>query len=181
MSLGLAFRAFFATLFQKQVAQRVKLALQAPDQQSSALKVDEPAKLSVEPPERKEVPPKRSDALTLISSLQREARLLDLIMEPLDQFEDAQIGAAAREVLRDSRKTLERMFAIAPVANVEEGDSLEIPESPSPSKYRLVGSATARKGLVTHRGWQATKIEIPKWTGMSSEALMLAPIEVETK
>jgi Domain of unknown function (DUF2760) len=101
-------------------------------------------------------------------------------MEPLDQFEDAQIGAAARDVLRDCRKSLERMFAIIPLAESDEGAKLEIPTSPSPAMYRVVGTAAIRSGSITHRGWQATKSEVPKWTGSTKESLLLAPIEIDT-
>ena len=41
-------------------------------------------------------PPARSDAISLIAALQREARLLDIVTESLDGYTDAQIGAAAK-------------------------------------------------------------------------------------
>ena len=40
----------------------------------------------------------------------REARFVDLVNESLDGYSDAQIGAAARDVLRDSKKVLDRLF-----------------------------------------------------------------------
>lgn len=125
--------------------------------------------------------PKRSEAVTLLSVLQREARLVDLMMEPLEDFQDAQIGAAAREVLRDCRKVIERLFDVQPLAAVDEGESLDLPENPSPAMYRLVGNSAVKKVVVTHRGWKAAKCELPKWAGSNSEALILAPIEVEPK
>ena len=59
-------------------------------------------------------PPKaaRSEAITLLATLQREARFVDFIKEPLDGYSDAQIGAAARDVHRDCGKVLDRLFAI---------------------------------------------------------------------
>lgn len=181
MSLGLAFRAFFAVLFNQTVAQRVVIALQPPHPDVSPGSQEPSSELKKTTPKPAVAPSKRSDSLTLLSALQREARLIDLVMESLDTFEDAQIGAAAREVLRDCQKTLGRMFAIEPLATVDEGESLEIPDSPSPAMYRLSGSVASKstRGTITHRGWQATKCEIPKWTGDVSEAKVLAPIEVE--
>ncbi len=184
MSLGLAFRAFFAVLSGKEVAGRVKSALETPAKAAGeALPAPQKSTPAATPAPTKpaESTPKRSEALTLLSALQREARLVDLIMEPLDGVDDAAIGAAVREVLRDSQKTLNRMFALQPLAEKEEGDSIPLPANPSPLMYRVVGNASsgATKGTVTHRGWKATKCEVPSWTGASAEAQVLAPIEVE--
>ena len=183
MSLGLAFRAFFAVLSRRESAERVRAAL-APPASKMQENLPAPAKSAEKPSATTakpvDAPPKRSEALTLLSTLQREARLIDLVMEPLDGVDDAAIGAAVREVLRDSQKALNRMFALQPLADEEEGASLSLPASASPALYRLVGSATsATRGSVTHRGWRATKCEVPKWTGSPSESNVLAPIEVE--
>jgi hypothetical protein len=111
--------------------------------------------------------------------LQREARLVDLICEPLDSFSDAQIGAAAREVLRDAQKALERMFAIAPLSEAEEGNETSIPANHSPIRLRLVGKSQGQRGTIVHRGWKATCCELPTWQGDKSDAMILAPTEVE--
>jgi Domain of unknown function (DUF2760) len=183
MSVGLAFRAFFAVLFNSQSAARVRSVLENPETGGvGQAKIEKkPAESASQMPKQEIAAPKRSEALTLLSALQRESRLVDLVMEPLDQFSDAQIGTAARDVLRDSRKTLERMFSISPLASEQEGDRINLPDSPSPARYRLAGAASSnpRNGTVVHRGWQATKCEIPKWTGNASDALVIAPVEVE--
>ncbi len=183
MSLGLAFRAFFAVLSGRESAERVRAALKAPaaKTQETLLAPTKSAEKAISVASKPvDAPPKRSEALTLLSALQREARLIDLVMEPLDGIEDAAIGAAVREVLRDSQKTLNRMFALQPLADEDEGDTLELPASPSPAMYRLVGnSPSSTRGTVTHRGWRATKCDVPKWTGAASESNVLAPIEVE--
>ena len=183
MSLGLAFRAFFAVLARRESAERVRSVLNAPatrPQETLPPPAKSPEKPNATMAKPVDTPPKRSDALTMLSTLQREARLIDLVMEPLDGVEDAAIGAAVREVLRDTQKTLNRMFALQPLADELEGDSINLPTSPSPAMYRLVGSATsATRGSVTHRGWRATQCEVPKWTGAASESNVLAPIEVE--
>ena len=68
-------------------------------------------------------PPKaaRSEAITLLATLQREARFVDFIKEPLDGYSDAQIGAAVRDVHRDCGKVLDRLFAIRSLVDQEEG------------------------------------------------------------
>ncbi|MEQ1828423.1 MAG: DUF2760 domain-containing protein, partial [Pirellula sp.] len=122
----------------------------------------------------------RSDALTLLSTLQREARLLDLVCESIDEYSDAQIGAAARDVLRDSRKTLDRMFGLKPLLVSREGDTIEIPADHSPMRWRIVGKESSRQGTLSHCGWQATKTELPQWSGNADDALVIAAAEVET-
>lgn len=188
MAIGLAFKAFFQVLFKKEVAQRVATALAAP-----AADTAETPKLTKKPdtsPTAKPPQPTpaststtsaRSDALTLLSTLQREARFLDLVGESLDGFEDAQVGAAARQVLSDVRKSLDRMFALAPIAREDEGSSLDIPRPASPTRYKIVGrgSDQAKRGTLVHRGWQAERSQLPSWNGSRDDALVLSPIEIE--
>ncbi len=173
MAVGTAFRAFFAALFNSEVSKKIDAALAGtPDTKAieSAPKAVEP---KPEPPK-----PSRSDAITLLSTLQREARLLDLVQESLDQFSDAQIGAASRDVLRDCRKTLDRMFAIEPLSDIDEGQPMDVDEKVSPARIRATG-ASHGKGTVVHRGWKATACEIPSWSGSRNDAWILAPTEVE--
>ena len=183
MSLGLAFRAFFAVLSRRDAAERVRSALETPvtPAKPTLPGPEKPAAAPAPAPKPADAPPKRSEALTLLSTLQREARLIDLVMEPLDGVEDAAIGAAVREVLRDSQKTINRMFALQPLADKDEGESLDLPASPSPASYRLMGntSGSASRGTITHRGWKATKCEVPKWTGSQNESQIIAPVEVD--
>jgi hypothetical protein len=191
MSLGIAFRAFFAALLNRATADRIRAALQSPSadpgkldesSRSAANKSSQAAASDRQQPGAQSIGksiPARSEALTLLSTLQREARLVDLICEPLEQFTDSQIGAAAREVLRDSRQTLDRLFAISPLAEQSEGDSIDLSAGQSPSRVRRVGKSQGTSGVVVHRGWQATKCELPEWQGDRRDALILAPTEVE--
>lgn len=192
MSLGLALRAFFSVLFKPQVAQRVRQALlDSRSLQSSESIVGSDVDHSTKPqgqpiassPKKVSSSPSaaRSEAITLLSTLQREARLVDLICEPLEEFSDAQIGAAAREVLKDSRLALDRLFGIKPLAEQEEGQSTDVNSSLSPTRVRLIGKATGSRGVIVHRGWQATKCEMPIWKGDRSDSLILAPTEVEVQ
>lgn len=124
----------------------------------------------------------RSDAIALLATLQREARFVDLVSESLDDYSDAQIGAAARDVLRDSKKVLERLFALQPVATTEEGKPIEVPAGYDAGCYRLTGNISHQPpltGQLTHAGWQATKCDLPAWTGKPEVALIIAPAEVQ--
>jgi hypothetical protein len=171
--IGLAFRAFFAILFNREVGERAPSLFE--DKLLPKVTTSEPAP----PAERKPARPARSEALTLLETLQREARLIDLCQDSLDAYSDEQIGAAARNVLRDSGQVLTRLFALQPVAS--EGEPLEIADGFDPARYRLTGNVARPpyRGRVTHGGWQATRCELPHWTGTKDSAFIVAPAEVE--
>ena len=183
-SVGLAFRVFFKTMFSADVAQRVRAVLdgeplpkitagEESKHQGAEAKLRSPA---LEPP------PKRSEAITLLAALQREARLVDLVQQPLAQFTDEQIGAAARGVLGDSAAVLARFFALKPVLRENEGDSISVPAGYDPGRYKLSGNVAGNppySGKLSHAGWEATTVNLPTWTGNKTSALIIAPVEVE--
>lgn len=189
MRLVLAFRSFFSVLSSRDTAKRVELALAKVDatvpkiasQTAQTSPTAEPAvKVTSKPSPVKTASASRSDALTLLSTMQRESRILDLISESLDQYSDAQIGAAARDVLRDLHKSIDRVFSLKPLATTQEGEKVSIPENASPSQWRIVGNANQRTGVLTHAGWKASKLELPQWTGSNDESMIVAAAEVET-
>ena len=144
--------------------------------------VAEPAPASPRPAEKpKPVAPTRNDAISLLATLQREARFLDIVKEPLGDYSDAQVGAAARDVLRDCEAVLDRMFKIKPIVEQAEGDTVELPADTSAGQFRVTGQggADAKSGSLVHHGWQATQCELPKWTGDEESALIVAPAELE--
>jgi len=124
----------------------------------------------------------RSDALTLLSVLQREARLIDFLKEEITAYDDAQIGAAVRDVHRDAAATLERLFALRPLMNEPEGSEIPLTSTPDTARIRLVGNLGATppaRGRLQHAGWQATKQDLPQFTGQPSNASIVAAAEVE--
>jgi hypothetical protein len=128
--------------------------------------------------------PARSEALTLLSVLQREGRLVDFLKEPIASYTDAQIGAAVRGVHEDCGKVLDRLFAIEPLRTENEGEPITIPGGFDPAQVRLVGSIPDQgpfKGALQHAGWRASKAELPEWKGREGSALVIAPCEVEVK
>ena len=124
----------------------------------------------------------RSDALTLLSVLQREARLIDFLKEEIGGYADAQIGAAVRDVHRDAAATLERLFALRPLMDQPEGTEISLSANPDTARLRLVGNlggTPPSRGRLQHAGWQATKQDLPQYTGAASSAMVVAPAEVE--
>jgi hypothetical protein len=178
MAIGTAFRAFFGCLFNAEASTRVKAALA---DNSAAIA---PPEKEVVKPKAPPVPPKpaRSEALTLLAALQREARFVDFLQESLDGYPDAQVGAAARDVHRDCREVVERMFAIRPLRKEEESSEVEVPTGFEPELYRLVGDVSGEgpyKGRLAHHGWRASKCETPQWNGSKEAADVVSPAEVE--
>ena len=176
-----AVRAFFRILFDRKVAAEAALLLTgstaaAPTTPSQASK---PAAAPAPPAPKR---PARSDALTLLAALQREARLVDFLQETLDGYSDAQIGAAVRDVQRDARSVLSRLFDLRPLTDSAEGASLQVPAGADAMRYRLVGNVAGSppyRGVVRHHGWKAGKCELPEWTGSADSQSVVAPIEVE--
>ncbi len=184
--IALAFRVFFAVLFNAVAADRMRAALDShaapsadatstsgPDTRSSAAKPAPPARPAA---------PARSEAITLLATLQREARLIDFLQERLDDYSDAQIGAAVRDVHRQAGDTLRRLFDLAPVADGEEGAMIDVPAEGGAARFHLVGAvggSGARRGALRHKGWRATRCQLPEWTGEESAKFIVAPAEVE--
>lgn len=178
MRLILAIRVFFAALFSSAAAERIKAALESSSLPTTDQKPQEPKPARPETPKK----PAQSEALTLLAALQREGRFVDLTQESLDEYNDEQVGAAARDVLRDCRKVLDRLFKLAPVVAEEEGAKVEVPVGFDTGRFRLTGNVAGQppfNGSLVHHGWEATKYEIPQWSGSDQAARVVAPAEVE--
>jgi hypothetical protein len=189
MRLWLAIRVFWAVLLDSSIANRVSDVLASPavapakvEPNQTLSRGSQPATV-IEPKRTPSAPSSvRSDAISLLSALQREARLLDLVQEPLGNYTDAQIGAAARSVLRDSAVVLERLFALRPGTTQEDGSEIEVPRGYDPLQYKLVGQVSGDPpfhGKLAHHGWTASRCELPAWSGSARAAQIVAPIEVE--
>jgi Domain of unknown function (DUF2760) len=176
--IGVAFRAFFAALGNADMARQIEAALAG----GVVPKIDAAERTQQTPPRAEPAKPARSEAITLLAALQREARLVDLVQQPLGQFSDVQIGAAARNVLADSAAVLNRFFELQPVTAAEEGASLDVPNGYDPNRFKLAGTISGNgpfRGQLVHHGWQATTVKLPSWTGSKDSALVIAPAEVE--
>ncbi len=172
--IGLALRAAWRTLRDAAFAETVAAGL-------SGAPADE-TRPAAEPPPAPA--PARSEALTLLAALQREARLLDFLMEPLDGYPDAQVGAAARDVHRDSARVIRRMFDPQPLRAEEEGRAVEVPAGYNAARIQLTGPATGEppfRGTLRHPGWEAAACDLPVWNGKPDDTRILAPAEVDTR
>ncbi len=183
MSLGTAFRAFFAALGNKQTSEAfLKILNGEPVDNQNILiapSIKSTSKVDVGSPSF--VEPARSEALTLLAMLQREARFVDLVQEPLDQFSDAQVGAAARPCLIQCRQTLQRVFDLIPLTEQAEGSTVAVPLNASALRYQWLGNGEqSSTGRLVHPGWLANQSELGKWTGSPSDAKVIAPIQIQS-
>src|SRR5438132_13537885 len=98
------FRALFRIWSDEDFAKKIAQMLDA--ETSTGLEQQPPAAEPLEPE------PVRSEALSLLAVLQREARFVDFIKEPISSYTDAQIGAAVRGDHKDCADVLDRFFEI---------------------------------------------------------------------
>jgi hypothetical protein len=117
-------------------------------------------------------------AVQILSVLQRDARLVDFLMEDISAYSDEQVGAAVRDVQQQSRRTLERYLKLQPVIDGVEGDFAKT-NALEASQVKLVGnvppSGKAPGGVLRHKGWQAEKVDLPSLPPGN----VLAPAEIE--
>jgi hypothetical protein len=175
MRLSIAIKAFFAALFDQQKAAQIERLLAGQPAVSGPI-ADPDAGRPRQPVQQ---PPPRDPAVILLATLQREARLVDLIHEDFAQYSDAQVGAAARPCLQQCADVLNRLFELKPVVVASEGESVDIGRNASPMRYQWIGEGTAESGKLVHHGWQATKVELPKWSGEVADANVIAPAQVQ--
>lgn len=134
------------------------------------------------PPLKEEGPPKTSGVpLRLLALLQREGRLLDFLLEDIQTYPDAQIGAAVRDIHRKCQLALKEHLILEPVLPQPEGAAVEVPRGFDPSAIRVTGNVTGEppfRGTLQHHGWRAKDIKLaPPPEGQ--DELVVMPAEVE--
>ena len=169
--IRLAFGAFFSILSSPAVAARVDRLYH----DDAPAPVAAPAASA---PLRQATP---DAALQLLALLQRDARLIDFTEEDLASHADADIGAAARIVHEGCRKVLREHFTIAPVRSEAEGSRISLDAGFDAGAIRLTGNVVGSapfKGSISHRGWRATDVRLPKLAS-GHDVTVLAQAEVE--
>ena len=184
MGLGIAIKAFGAALFDREKASEIERVLSGVAGGGTSEPRLSPPQSAAAKPESKPPESRRDPAITLLATLQRESRLIDLIQEDLGQYSDAQVGSAARPCLQKCAGVLDRMFAIKPLVDAADGESVEVTADASPLRFQWVGeesdSGTGnRQGKLIHHGWQATKVELPEWTGDAADTRVVAAAQVQ--
>jgi len=121
-------------------------------------------------------------AVQILGILQREARLVDFLMEDIGPYADDQIGAAVRDVHAQSRLALDRYMRLQPVIDGVEGTFTKSAGMDARA-LKFVGKVppggTAPGGLLRHKGWKAEKVDLPAIGADTSANSVLAPAELE--
>lgn len=146
------------------------------------------SKKKAEKPDKKPEPERKDQKLNdirlflhLISVLQREGRLLDFFSENLDEYEDEQIGGAVRSIHENCKKAIHKYIGYGPVLEEDEGENFTVEPDFDPAAIKLTGNVTGEppfRGIVRHKGWKATRMELPTLAG-TRDPDIIAPAEVE--
>ena len=168
--ISLAFKSFFAILFGDGLPEEIAKAFGYSKEAAAPKPVPKPT-----------VEIRATDgAVQILSLLQRDARLIDFLMEDIAAYSDDQVGAAVRNLHDQSQKSLTKYVTLRPVIDGVEGTSTRVPGS-DPAAVKLLGNVPAdgkaSQGILRHKGWRVEKIELPKLVG--SQATIVAPAEIE--
>lgn len=166
--VGFAFRTFFSILDHSRIPADVAadLGSQAPTPSMAP-----PAPAPQETSHR---------AVQMLALLQRDGRLVDFLMEDLSAYQDAQVGAAVRDVHAGCRQVLTRYLTLQPVMDDDEGQMVTVEREADAARIKIIGNITGQppyRGALRHRGWEASRIELPPVP--ASGRTVIAPAEVE--
>ena len=106
---------------------------------------------------------------------------MDFLSEDLDQYEDAQIGSAVRNIHSGCKQVVNKYLNPKPVMAEAEGEITTVPEDFDPGLITLTGKVVGDppfKGIIRHKGWQTGDIKLPKLSGRQN-ARVIAPAEIE--
>lgn len=117
-----------------------------------------------------------------LALLQREGRLLDFLLEDVQSYPDAQIGAAVRDIHRKCQGALKEHLVLEPVLAQAEGSKVEVPKGFDPSAIQLTGNVSGQppfNGTLQHHGWRVKAIKLaPIPEGQDDLVLMPAEVEI---
>jgi hypothetical protein len=136
-------------------------------------------------PGRPEASRAEAEIVHFLAMLQEKGRLVDFLMDDINAYSDAQVGAAARVVHTGCKGVLQAHFRINPVSTEQEGSTVQVPAGYSADEYRLVGKIAGPApffGVLVHRGWKTDMVKLPQLLrGATDQLPAIAPAEVEVK
>src|SRR3954447_13941301 len=102
-----------------------------------------PSKLQAEParpgPPAPAAPRADAEIVSFLAMLQEKGRLVDFLMDDINAYNDAQVGAAARVVHTGCKGVLQEHFRISPIRTEQEGSTVQVPAGYAADEYRLIG------------------------------------------
>ncbi|MCC6215581.1 MAG: DUF2760 domain-containing protein [Polyangiaceae bacterium] len=187
--LGLAFRAFLRALAGEPEPSALPPAPEsAPPSRRALADADDlaqrPTEIAPAPvpraPEGDLAAAHAAGALGLLALLQREGRLIDFLEQDVTTFSDEDVGVAARVVHEGCRRALRAHVTFAPIRPEEEGTRLTLEAAHDARAIKLTGAVgqPPHTGTLRHRGWRATRAELPRPVG-GHDPRVVAPAELE--
>lgn len=170
--ISFAFRSFFSILFAGTLAPDIALAFG----------YTKPMPVKAPPPPKPQAGP-ADGAVQILAILQRDARLVDFLMEDISSYSDDQVGAAVRDVQAQSRQSITRYLRLEPVIDGVEGvyTKTEGAAKLPGEAVKLIGNVPANGkapgGLLRHKGWKAAQVDLPA----AAPSMILAPAEIEVE
>src|SRR5664279_3529646 len=158
--LSFAFRCFFSLMFQRMIPQDILETLSVSKSPAVNSLGDKPAPESLD------------RAVQLLTLFQRDGRLVDFLTEDVSPYPDSQLGAAVRSIHASCRQVLDRYLKLEPVLSSEEDQPVTVPVGFDPAALKLVGNVSGEprlRGLLRHRGWRVTEINLPSLPQGSAE------------
>lgn len=126
-----------------------------------------------------------AEIVQFLSMLQDKGRLVDFLMDDINTYNDAQVGAAARVVHAGCKSVLQECFSINPVRAESEGSVVQVPAGYLAGEYRLVGRIAGSapfSGVLVHRGWKTDMVKLPQLLRGAADGLpAIAPAEVDVR
>jgi hypothetical protein len=154
----------------------------APSPEVSLEKPKEKEEPSALQPQLRYAQPTPGAAIQMLSLLQRQGRFIDFLQEDLSFYDDAQVGAAVRNIHEGCKATIAEHIELKPIFKEEEGTEVNVASGFDANTIRLTGNVTGDppfRGVLRHRGWRVERIELPQSTFDQKENWILAPAEVE--
>ena len=130
-------------------------------------------------------PQAEAEIVSFLALLQEKGRLVDFLMDDINAYDDAQVGAAARVVHTGCKAALQEHFQIHPLRPENEGSTVQVAAGYAADEYRLVGRISGQapfSAILVHRGWKTDQVKLPRILRSAADRLpTIAPAEVELK
>ena len=183
LPVAVGFRPYLsgATLVLGVVALAAILARRGPKRESAGA----PAEAARPAPAAAPAAQAEAEIVSFLALLQEKGRLVDFLMDDINAYDDAQVGAAARVVHAGCKAALQEHFQIHPVRPESEGATVQVAPGYAADEYRLLGRISGQapfSGVLVHRGWKTDQVKLPRMLRSAADRLpTIAPAEVELK
>ena len=135
-------------------------------------------------PTRTKAPANQAEAeiVSFLALMQDKGRLVDFLMDDINAYDDAQVGAASRVVHAGCKAALLEHFQIRPLREEGEGTRVRIEPGYAADEYRLLGTISGAPpfvGTLVHHGWKVESVKLPHVLASAGRLPTIAPAEVE--